>query len=270
MRTRPWLFVAPLTLVSLLASCAMLQQVADGAGDVATDALLPVAEENKLGKQLSKEVEKELKLHPSDEVQKYVKALGAKVAKGARDVPEGIRFTFKVVDDDKSVNAFAMPGGYIYVYSGLLKRASDEAEVTAVLGHEVAHVTQRHVARRLIAMYGIDAVTKLALGEEPGLLGQIASNIVGTGVMLKYGRDQERDADAAGLPYTARAGWDPNGMVSFFEKLKKDEGSPYLVILQSHPLPSERIANVKALIKAMKKVPRERGEVPYASFRQKL
>ncbi|MFZ9889061.1 MAG: M48 family metalloprotease [Myxococcota bacterium] len=260
-----------LLLVSVATvGCAQLSGVFGAAGDIATDVLLPVSQENALGKKLVKEVEKDLALHPSSAVQSYVKEVGGRITKAAKDIPAGIRFTFKVVDDDDSVNAFAMPGGYIYVYSGLLRAAEDEAELAAVLGHEVAHVTQRHVARRLIAAHGLEAVTAVALGENPGLLGQLAASVVNGGLLLTYGRDQEREADAVGVPYAARAGRDPNGMISFFEKLKKNEGSPMFAILQSHPLPSERIENCRRLIKSLGKVPTERAASAYASMQKHL
>jgi predicted Zn-dependent protease len=263
----------PLLLGLLLAgsACTAARQAADAASDVATDALLPVAQENELGDQFKAELDKELKLHEDDELNRYVVDLGQKVAAAAKGrTPEGIRFRFYLVDDDETVNAFAIPGGHIYVYSGLMKKAENEAELIGVLGHEVAHVTERHVARRLIAAYGLDAVTKLALGEDPGLLGELVSTLVSTGVLLKYGRDQERESDRYGIPYTVGAGYDPQGFVTFFEKLKADEGADWLVLVQSHPLPSERVETAQALINTIQDKPSELGEERFAEMKAKL
>src|SRR5438132_833649 len=130
-------FVTMLTAVvalTITTHCATF-----GIGRMAADLLLPVSEENKLGAQMAAEVKQ--KLHPSRELQDYVAKVGAKIAAKAKDAPRGIKFTYKVIDDDKTVNAFALPGGHIYVYTGLLKMAGDEAELAAVLGHETAHVT---------------------------------------------------------------------------------------------------------------------------------
>lgn len=259
-------FVLMMPLALAVSGCAGGQKSIDRAGDVATDIIMPVPQENELGKKLIPEIEKDLKLHTDAALQSYVSELGRKITSAAREqTPEGINFTFKVVDDDETVNAFAIPGGTIYVYSGLLKLADDEAEVLGVLGHEVAHVTQRHVARRLIAAYGIEAITGIVLGENGGDLAKMAAQLAGAGAMLKFGRDQERESDATGIPWVVRAGYDPGGVVTFFEKLKAQQGagSELLVLIQSHPLPSERVDNAKAQIAELRNVPNKRGAETY-------
>jgi predicted Zn-dependent protease len=269
--TKPVLALALPALLTTFVACATTSRIADSVGDVAADALLPVKQENELGKEMSAELEKEVTLHPDDAVQTYIGRLGKKAAKAAaKDVPDGIRFRFRVIQDDDMVNAFAMPGGYIYVYTGLLKKADNEAEVMGVLGHEVGHVTQRHVAKRLIALYGLDAVTKMALGEDPGLLGELISAVVAGGTLLKYSRDQERESDIVGLGYVKGAGYDPNGFITFFEKLKSDDESSLMAVFQSHPMPGERITYAKTLIKGMKKKPSELGEDEFAAFKGTL
>lgn len=227
--------------------------------EAAARVLLPPAEEVKLGAQLSAETEKELALHPDAAVQNYVAGLGQKVAAAAKNkTPEGITFTFKVVDDPNTVNAFAMPGGYIYVYSGLLLKAESEAEVVGVLGHEVAHVTQRHIAERLVAAYGLQTVTDMALGKSPGQVAQIAAGLAANGYLLKYGRDQESESDRVGLSFVLRAGYNPDGMVSFFEKLAAGGPRPP-AILSSHPDPADRAKELRALIAKQSKVPSKTG-----------
>jgi len=204
------------------------------------------------------EIEKEVKLLNNDKVVDYVKALGAKAVQAASDKPQGIRFTFKVIDDKKTVNAFAIPGGTIYVYTGLIKKVDDEAELLAVLCHEVAHVTRRHVAQSLIAQQGLETVLQMALGKQPGLLSQLAAGIAANGFLLKYSRDHEREADAYGIGYEAKAGRDPNGFVSFFKKL--DDGSPdFLAIISTHPSSKERVELARAKIKELRSPPSERG-----------
>lgn len=255
-----------LALSLSLSACSAVQSVQS----IAANALLPVSEENKLGAQMSKEVEKELKVHKNEDVQNYIERLGNKIAKKARDTPAGIKFTFKVIDDDKTINAFAIPGGHIYVYSGLMKAASDEAELAGVIGHEIAHVTQRHIAERLVAQYGLETVLGLALGKDPGLLGSIAAKVGGTGALLKFTRDQESEADARGMPYMVAAGYDPDAMVSFFKKLAKGEGPGALVFLSDHPLPSDRIEALQARIKKMRNKPDTRNKEQLDAIKAKL
>jgi len=238
--------------------------------EAAARVLLPPSEEVKLGAQLSAETEKELTIHADADVQKYISALGQKVAAAAKGrTPDGITFTFKVVDDPATVNAFAMPGGYIYIYSGLLLKAESEAEVIGVLGHEVAHVTQRHVAERLVAAYGLQTVTDMAIGKNPGQLSQIAAGLAANGYLLKYGRDQERESDRVGLSYVLRAGYNPQGMVSFFEKLAAGGPRPP-VILSSHPDPADRAEELQKLIAKQSSVPKKTGEEEFEAMYPKF
>lgn len=240
--------------------CKTTQGVVNKGTEVAANALIPPAQEIELGEQLSTEIEKEVTLHADPEVQKYVADLGQAIVKAAGDrVPEGITFTFKVIDDPETVNAFAMPGGYIYVYSGLLLEASSASEVIGVMGHEVAHVTERHVAERLIAAYGLQAITDMALGKNPGQIAQIAASLASQGYLLKYGREQEREADKVGLSYVLRANYSPDGMVSFFRKLAAD-GPRVPTFLSSHPDPGKRADRLEELIAERKNVPTRTDE----------
>jgi len=258
----------------IAAGCASgmadLGKMSNQAGEAAIDTLLPVSEENKIGQKVAAELEGKVKLLANEPVQQYIRDLGAKVVAAAGgDTPKGIRYTFKVIDDAKTVNAFAMPGGHIYVYTGLMKKAANEAELMSVISHEVAHVTRRHIAQNLIAANGIDAITKLALGENPGLVGQLASGIAANGFLLKYSRDNEREADKMGLMYEIREGYDPHGFITFFNKIKTGEPG-FLAIIQSHPPTEERIADLQKQIQARGNVPTNTGAEAYQAILAQL
>lgn len=260
-------FLILITMFSLVTpqlSCA----TARGAGRAIADTVLPVSQENELGKQMSAEVEQELKILENPEITAWVKGMGLNIAKAARnDIPKGIQFTFKVVDDDETVNAFAMPGGHIYIYTGLLKKAENEAEIAAVMGHEIAHVTRRHIAKRLTAAYGLQALASVAVGSNPGLVTELVAGIVANGYLLKHSRDAERDSDDFGLDYIVDAGYSPMGYVSFFRKLAESPQPPALI--SSHPNPKERVTNAKKKIAKLSAGVRNRS-VGTDVYRQKM
>lgn len=233
------LFVA-LSLPSLGCRTAAGERVSRTAANI----VLPPAQEEQLGDQMAAQVEAEATLLKGTEVSNYVQRIGRKVVSNASaDKPEAIDFEFHVIQDDATVNAFAIPGGDIYVTTGLLKAADSEAELAAVLSHEVAHVTQRHIARQLAVNYGISTLANLALGGSAGQLQQLVTGLLANGYLLKYSRDDEREADAVGMKYLVSSGYSPYGYVSFFEELSNSPQPPLL--LSSHPHPEERVLNAR-------------------------
>jgi predicted Zn-dependent protease len=256
--------------VGALPGCATTSGAADKATRAAADVLLPPSDEEQLGEQFSADVEKELKLHPDEEVQAYIRRLGEMTVQAAGDeVPKGIKFEFHVVDDPKTVNAFAGPGGQIYFYSGLLLEADSAAEVMGVMCHEVAHVTKRHVAKRLVTAYGVQALTSAALGKKPGLIAELATSIATQGFLLKYSRDQERQSDRIGMNYMLKTPYDPYGFVSFFQKLEQQGASPP-VFLSSHPLPGERVDTLQKRLEGMKQLPDKTGKTEHQSILERI
>lgn len=260
-----------LAAVLVLGSLAV-SGCATGPGATATraaaDVLLPVAEEEKLGRQMRPEVLKEFKILDNAEVQNYVKNLGAKVVRAAGNKPNGITYTFAVIDGNE-VNAFTTPGGDIFIYTGLIKAASNEAELVSVIAHEVAHVTNRHIAERLVASYGLQTLLDAALGRNAGTLVQLTASLGAQGYLLKYSRDHETEADASGLQYMTRAGYNPQGFVTFFQKLQS-RGGGGVEFLSSHPLPESRIKNAREIISKMGSKPTELGEASLQEIKKKL
>ena len=217
------------------------------------EVLISPEQENKLGLEFKQDLEqKQHVVYLNDPVVvNYVRSVANKViAFGKRERPD-VTWQVNVIDDPKTVNAFATPGGYLYVYSGLILTASNEAELAGVMAHETGHVVARHAARQMVDAYGLQAITALALGKNPGLLASLGAAVGSKGFMLANSRSDETEADEYGARYAAAAGYDPHGLVTFFDKLRKQEGnSPRLLaILSDHPATPDRIDHVNAYIR---------------------
>jgi beta-barrel assembly-enhancing protease len=247
MRTQWMMSVALMAVTVLLTGCGTVFSRA------AADVLVPVEEENRLGREIAREIDAELTFHSDTEVVQYVQNLGQQILRRVDNVPSGIRFYFRVVDDPNTINAFAIPGGGIYIYTGLMRAMDNEAELVAVLSHEIAHVTRRHIAQRLVAAYGAQRISEAALGNDPGLIGSLAATVIGQGFLLRYSRDQERDADEIGFEYMVAANYNPEGFVTFFRKLEGQPTPP--TIISSHPPPSERVQYLTEMIRALDQRP---------------
>lgn len=248
-RARPVLAV--LVLAIGLGGCAERQRVA--AETAVAKALISDEQETQLGMQVQQELQKQNVRYLDDpEVTAYVRAITAKIFPLAEKDRPGVKWSVRVIDDPNVVNAFATPGGFLYVYTGLLLAAADTAEVAGVLGHESGHVVARHSARQMVDAYGLEAVTSLALGKNPGLLTQVASGVAGKGAMLANSRWDETEADEYGARYTSGSGYDPRGLVTFFQKLQAQEGKQpkALAWLSDHPATPDRIQHVEEYIKS--------------------
>ncbi|AKU90444.1 M48 family metallopeptidase [Vulgatibacter incomptus] len=239
-------------LAAGLAGCASVNKTMDKGTGTLGELLLPLSEEVSLGKQLSADVDKQEKVLNDPEVQAWVNQLGQKIVAASGDKRKGVRYTFTVIDKPGVINAFALPGGHIYVYSGLITAARSEAELASVLGHEVGHVTERHAAKSLGTAYGLEALSTVALGKKPGTVTQIASGIAAQGYMSRHSRDAERDADTKGLDYLIRAGYDAKAMPRFFQELVRVSGksSSLEQFFASHPDPAERAKTLEASIRS--------------------
>jgi len=214
--------------------------------------LLTEQDERRLGLQTEQSVSEEYGVYQDNTLQSYVNGLGQPLARVSHR--PALDWQFKVMDSPV-VNAFAAPGGYIFVTRGLLAAVNDEAELAGVLAHEIGHVTARHSARNysqsLLAGLGVQLGTALA-GSYGEVLGPLLE--VGTGLLfLKYSRDDERQADALGVEYAAKGGYDTYRMADFFVTLQRQEtlsgaggGSALPEWFSTHPSPVDREAAVRA------------------------
>lgn len=151
------------------------------------------------------------------------------------------KWEVRIIKDDKTLNAFATPGGYIYVYTGLIKFLDSEDELAGVLGHEIAHADQRHSTRQMTKIYGVQALAALASGSNAGAL---AGKIAGSLLQLKFGRDMEKEADTYSVIYLCGTPYDADGAAGFFSKLQEKGGSRPPEFLSTHPNPGNRVANI--------------------------
>jgi predicted Zn-dependent protease len=150
-----------------------------------------------------------------------------------------------IIHDDNVLNAFATPGGYIYIYTGLIKYLDTADDLAGVMGHELAHADERHTVRNLQKIYGVNALLSIALGENPSALEEIAGQIAGSLAGLSFSRDFEREADANSVEYLSQTKYACNGAAHFFIKLEEqgENGQPP-EFLSTHPNPENRIEDI--------------------------
>jgi beta-barrel assembly-enhancing protease len=254
-----------------VAACTKKQYIANE--KAVAKALISDEQESAIGLALKEELAKEGIVYLDDpDVQAYVDAMGRKIFPLAAQDRKGIEWHAHVVADDETVNAFATPGGHLYLFTGLLLAADDEAEVAGVLAHEAGHVVARHSARAMVDMYGLQMLGALALGENPGLLKQLAANITATGLLLAHSREAEHEADVYGVKYAAKAGYDPRGISRFFKKLQAKQGKTprALVWLSTHPATQDRINHVEELIHEKNLGGGQRNESRHAAIKEIL
>lgn len=201
-----------------------------------------------LGKQLDEEIHKDPKEYPvlnSPAVRQYVQGIVNDLIQSP-DVKYKGKFPYQVeiIRDDKTINAFCTPGGYIYVYTGLMKFLDNEATLAGVLGHEIGHAEARHATQRMTKAFGVQVLTGMVLGENPGQAAQIGANLFSGLALLKNSRDDENQSDELSFQYLRTTNkWYAGAAKYFFEKIQKggQAGGTLERLLSTHPLPQDRI-----------------------------
>ncbi|MEN8728438.1 MAG: M48 family metalloprotease [Desulfuromonadales bacterium] len=238
--------------------------------------LLSEQDEFRLGSQTDQAVIDQYGLYLDDGLQNYLQGMGRSMA-GISHRP-GLAWQFKVMDSPV-VNAFAAPGGYVYVTRGLLAAINDEAELAGILGHEIGHVTARHSAQRYSNMMLTNI--GLSLGQEfLGGYGDMLGTVLESGaglLFLKFSRDDEREADALGVEYASRAGYDAQRMADFFITLRTqpsadgEQGARLPEFFSTHPSPANRESNVRAMAASWQsRLPRQNFLVNRRSFLKQI
>ena len=220
---------------------------------VAVGCAVSTQQEVQMGQQYSTQLNSTLPIVTDPAVQAYVNQLGNSMAKltGRADLD----WKFFVVNTEV-VNAFALPGGYIYVNRGVIERADKMDELAGVIGHEIGHVVKRHSLKQMQQQQGANvgiALTCVLTHVCDSDASQAAIQLGGAAVFAKFSRQDEKDADEEGFKNVIRAGISPKGLASFFQKLMAEEkggGSPVDAWFSDHPLTQDRIADIQKLIDA--------------------
>jgi predicted Zn-dependent protease len=242
-----WRIVVGLSLAGTLAVGCALNPVS-GRPEI---VLVSVRQEQQIGAEQAQQVERSIGLIDNAALTAYVAAIGQRLA--AHSPRQDIEYRFHVVDMVEP-NAFALPGGYVYVTRGLLALANSEDELAGVIGHEIGHVAARHAVQQVSRTAPFALITNLSAavtGLASPLLGQLVGGVGGLAsglVLAPFDREQEREADRIGQQLAAEAGWDPAAIANFLRTLEREEaierhGSQRFDFLASHPSTPERIAN---------------------------
>ncbi len=229
--------------------------------------IFSVQDDVELGGEVNQQIKEDPKNYPvlkgHQEVKDYVNGLGRYVLQNSKyiEYKNIFPYKFEIIHDDSTVNAFCLPGGYIYVYTGLIKFLDNEAALTGVIGHEIAHAERRHMTQRLTSYYGVSVILSLVLGSNPNQLGEIAANLfVGLG-FLANSRSDEEEADNYSIKYLTGTKYYPGAITYFFDKIKEEQRKKGETpgdldrLLATHPLPQDRIDNVALKLSKIKPKP---------------
>ncbi len=256
--------ILPLIISLALSGCATIYNPATGQNEF---IFITTPMEVSIGKAVAANISTQFKFSKDQQKIKRLTEIGEKVAlvSDRRD----LKYNFTVIED-KSLNAFATPGGHVYVHSGLMDKANDD-ELACVVAHEVGHVAARHIAKKLQAQMGYDIVMNIAARRAGIRELQKAASLSYNLIMLGYSRQDELLSDRLGVKYAYKAHYDPYAMITFLKKLKeaKDEEMS-IVFLRTHPYISERIKTLEKAIPAIiKKADTEKNTAPLQYEKQK-
>jgi predicted Zn-dependent protease len=245
------------------------------------NSIINRADEYQIGRMIMRDLRNENLLLDDPETTDYLQTVGGRIGVEAQEGEQ--RLTFFAVRD-KSINAFALPGGFIAVHTGLMLLTTSESELAGVMAHEVGHVVQRHIARAVQAQ-GRSSITTLAAMLGAILVGAVTGNAEampgiiaiaqGTAMQqqINFTRMEEHEADRVGIGFLAAAGYDPNGMSGFFAAMMRDRGvgdEEIPSLLLSHPVDTVRLAEARARVASMPAYPRRPDSPTYAFIRERV
>jgi len=238
------LLSSPLLLIGLLAVAPMRACNSNGEG---VAAIISPDQDKQLGAQVAQQIEADPKVKVLDPA-KYTTAYGhlnrivnTILNSGKVTHKSDFDWRLRIIQDDKTLNAFCAPGGYIYVYSGIIKFLKHEDDLAGVLGHEIAHADKRHVVQQMVKQYGVQTLLDVALGQNQNVLTQIGQQLVG----LSFSRADETEADETSVTYLCATQYKANGCASFFlQLLSKGDAGNTPEFLSTHPSPKNRVPDI--------------------------
>jgi predicted Zn-dependent protease len=239
------IFVAFGICASMLCGCETIYNPATGRNET---IFIGTAQEVAIGKSMAGQVGTQFRISRDPQRIQKVQGIGRAIAVVSDRTD--LEYHFSVIDD-KEINAFAVPGGYIYVYSGLMDIATDD-ELACVVAHEVGHIAARHSVKQMQAQLGYEILMSLIFRDKGSADLAKAVNVAFGVVSLGYSREDELLADKLGVKYAYRAHYNPRAMITFLEKLRKEENKTLAMnfeVLRSHPNIDHRIANVEAALR---------------------
>ena len=237
MRALPHLFLPLLLLPILLSSCN------DGTGVF----LFSLEDDVALGGEVDAEIESQPSEFPildrssNSAAYAYLEAMKQDILDGGT-ITYADEFVWELhIIDDSVLNAFCTPGGYIYIYTGLINYLDDASSLAGVLGHEMAHADRRHSSRQMQQQYGISTLLSVITGGEPGLLANIAASLV----QLRFSRGDESEADQYSVDYLCPTDFEADGASNFFQKIEDSGGTTVPEFLSTHPNPENRVTAIR-------------------------
>jgi predicted Zn-dependent protease len=215
---------------------------------------LSVQEEQALGRQMAGEIRRGLVFFPDRVVERYVREIGEQILEAAG--PQPFEYRFYVVEDE-DINAFAAPAGHIYIHTQTILVATNVSELAGVIAHEIGHVQRRHIAQNYnkqrntgIGYQALVLAAAIFGGGPAATAAQLGGGLAATAYLNSFGREAEMEADTFAVETLPRAGYDPNGLVTFFETLRAESGDRPADFLSSHPATADRAAAAHAQIAA--------------------
>ena len=206
-----------------------------------------IQDDIKLGAQVSQQIASDPKQFPilkergNEKLYRYVRGITTKILNsGQVKHKDDFKWQVKIINDSKTLNAFCTPGGYIYVYTGLIKFLDSEDQLAGVMGHEIAHADLRHSTRQMTKIYGLQTLLQIATGKSnPGMIEKIALGLVN----LKFSRGHETESDNNSVKYLCATNYNASGAAGFFKKMEGRSNPPEF--MSTHPSPENRVKKIE-------------------------
>jgi len=254
--------------VAILVSCGVSKP--DNEAPKGGINLFTMEQDKQLGLQVAQEIEGNPAEYPvldsasNVKAYKYIYDIRNKIlTTGKVRHKDEFVWRMRIIDDDSTLNAFCTPGGYIYIYTGIIKYLDDESQLAGVIGHEMGHADLRHSTRQMTKIFGVQVLLNVALGDT-SLIADITTALIG----LKFSREHETEADRMSVEYLCGTDYPADGAAGFFEKIQASGGASPPEFLSTHPNPANRVANFHKWASEIGCVGRELYQERYEEFKR--